>query len=190
MINNRFFNKPFLIILIISWLIAAAAYTLYYPRMEMYATATKMEERNADYMNQLIHRRELIGWKDRIVVRPNNDTVYSTAWIDLTKSGEPLVLTIPEVSDRYYSFQFLDMDTNVFEVLGSRNQQHGAFVITTKDWQGELPSNTQQLKLKKNSSWLIARYLVTGPEDLDKLHTIQEKIKLVTLSEFTSQREQ
>jgi len=189
MFINRFLNKTFFITLIISWLITAAVYTLYYPRMEMIATASKMEKRNADYINRLIHKRELIDWKDRMVVRPNNDTIYSSAWIDLTASGEPMVLTIPQVSDRYYSFQFLDMDTNVFEVLGSRTQQHGHIVITSKDWRGNLPNNTQQLKLRQNSSWMIARYLVTGPVDLDNIYAIQAKIKLETLSEFTLQRE-
>jgi hypothetical protein len=185
----RFLNKTFFITLFISWLITAAVYTLYYPRMEMIATAAKMEKRNTDYINRLIHKRELISWEDRMVVRPNNDTVYSSAWIDLTASGEPMVLTIPKVSGRYYSFQFLDMDTNVFAVLGSRTQQHGHVVITSNDWKGNLPSNTQLLRLKQNSSWIIDRYLATGTEDLDNIHAIQAKIKLETLSQFTLQRE-
>ena len=188
MVIYRFLNKVFFITLFISWLITAAVYTGYYPRMEMITTAAKMEKQNANYINRLIHKRELSGLKDRMVVRPNNDTVYSSAWIDLTESGEPMVLTIPKVSGRYYSFQFLDMDTNVFEVLGSRTQQHGHVVITSKDWKGNLPSNTQQLKLKQNSSWMIARYLVTGTEDLVNIYAIQAKIKLETLSEFTLQR--
>jgi hypothetical protein len=62
-------------------------------------------------------------------------------------------------------------------------------VITSNDWKGNLPSNTQQLRLKQNSSWIIARYLATGTEDLDNIHAIQAKIKLETLSQFTLQRE-
>src|SRR5215813_11921755 len=34
---------------------------------------------------------------------PNADTLYSTAWLDLSR--EPLVLSVPEVVDRFYAIQ-------------------------------------------------------------------------------------
>lgn len=39
----------------------------------------------------------------RTVVRPNADTIYSTAWLDLT--AEPVLLAVPPSNGRYFMIQ-------------------------------------------------------------------------------------
>ncbi len=52
------------------------------------------------------------------IFRPNTDTLYSRAALDL--SGGPVVLSVPDMGDRYFSFQLNDPYTNVVDYLGTR----------------------------------------------------------------------
>ena len=65
--------------------------------------------------------------------RPNVDTFYSLAELDL--SGGPVLLSIPDMGSRYYSFQLTDPYINVTDYIGSRTTGTGpgTYAIT---WTG------------------------------------------------------
>ncbi|MFZ4373251.1 MAG: DUF1254 domain-containing protein [Mycobacterium sp.] len=65
--------------------------------------------------------------------RPNTDTLYSRAVLDL--SGGPVVLSVPDMGDRYFSFQLNDPYTNAISYLGTRatGPGPGLYAIT---WDG------------------------------------------------------
>ena len=55
--------------------------------------------------------------RDRTIVAPNVDTLYSIAHLDLGRG--PVVLSHPAMGRRYFSFQFLDPYTNTIGYVGT-----------------------------------------------------------------------
>src|SRR5437773_6988618 len=52
-------------------------------------------------VNAFTHARQLAGPASRGVTAPNNDTLYSTAWLDLSEG--PIPLTLPRTGQRSFS---------------------------------------------------------------------------------------
>ena len=95
--------------------------------------------------NQLYHFREL---KDASHVdggSPNNDTIYSRSW--LYPKEEPVILTVPAITDRYHSVQLTDFMGDNFAYAGMRTTGDGAgtFAIFGKNWKGTLPAGVTPL---------------------------------------------
>ena len=89
-------------------------------------------------LNSLAHGRKLAGPRDTFV-SVNNDTVYSTAILDL--SAGPLRLDVPDADDRYYVLQFVDAWTNNFAYIGRRatGTAAGSYLIVGPGHHGDLP---------------------------------------------------
>lgn len=125
--------------------------------------------------NRLLHRQTLITAKTQTVTTPNNDTLYSPAWLDL--SAGPVTLRMPDVGERYVSYQFMDMYGNNFAVLGSRTTGGGACTVTIA---GPNDESHDPLALRSPTrwAWLLVRLLIDGPGDLDAAKAIQKGMSL------------
>jgi hypothetical protein len=158
--------------------IAAEAYTFGFPALEMqrvrYNTVFGQDTRGRAPINTFRHGRKLISAELREVTAPNNDTIYSSAWLDL--SAGPIELSIPPTGDRYYSFAFMDFFTNVFAVIGRRNKPGGnvSCFIAGPDWHGQPPQGAEFIRSPTNAVWLLARFLVDGPDDLPAVNMLQD----------------
>lgn len=133
------------------------------------------------WVNHLIHTRELLGPQHRQVVTPNNDTLYTNAWIDVSR--EPVVLEVPDFAGRYYVLGLLDFYTNPFGYVGSRTTGTGAgrFLLHGPDWGGEVPAGMHAVPCPTNAVWIIGRLLVDGDADLAVVHALQDAIALKRL---------
>ncbi|HTU82880.1 MAG TPA: DUF1254 domain-containing protein [Candidatus Acidoferrales bacterium] len=122
---------------------------------------------------------------DHRVTAPNADTLYSTAWLDVSK--EPVVLGIPDMHGRYYLMPMLDGYTNVFQVPGTRTTGTGAqkYLITGPGWHGSVPAGMTQYKAPTGLVWILGRIYCTGtPADYAAVHALQAKLSLVPLAAY------
>ena len=110
----------------------------------------------------------------KAVVRPNFDTLYSTAFLDLTK--EPMIVSVPNTAGRYYLLPMLDMWTDVFASPGWRTTgTHAAnFLVTPPAWTGDIPSGMTRISAPTPFVWIIGRTKTDGPQDYDAVHRYRQ----------------
>jgi len=123
----------------------------------------------------------------RTVVRPNFDTLYSSAWLDLTEG--PMVVSVPDTDGRYYLLPMLDMWTDVIASPGWRTTgtQMQTFLVTPPGWTGSVPDGVTQLKASTPYVWIIGRIKTDGPPDYDAVHKIQDALRLRPLSQIDNE---
>lgn len=171
-----------ILVAIATWLLGMTATVLFLPRGLMAGVEYKMRE--AGGTNQLLLNTALADHKRREVVRPNVDTLYGAAWLDLSET--PLLLEVPAMPNRYYSIQLLARDTSVREVLGTRatGKTAGSFLLSRegiRQCQGQ--SGHRQIQLPEDGYWLILRVAAMGPDDSE---AAGEAARGFSLREFDS----
>jgi hypothetical protein len=136
--------------------------------------------------NILRNKSTLLGPEYTTIVRPNNDTFYSMAWLNLT--GEPMILKVPAITDnRYYSFQIIDKYTHNIAYIGTRSTgfDAGVYMIVGPDWKGEKPEGINEIIVAEcNYLMALGRTQVSGPQDVEDAKAVQSGYQLQSLSEF------
>ncbi|WP_416051455.1 DUF1254 domain-containing protein [Cupriavidus basilensis] len=140
------------------------------------------------WINHFIHTRQLLGPQHRQVVTPNNDTLYSNAWMDLSQG--PLLLDVPDSLGRYYVLGLLDFYTNPFGYIGTRTTGNGRgrLLLHGPRWQGDVPAGATAIACPTDAVWLLGRVLVDGEADLPAVHALQDQFRLSTLAGASAAR--
>ncbi len=91
-------------------------------------------------VNQLFHLRRAADATDANNSSPATDFLYSVSWYDVRR--EPIIITIPESGDRYYSVQFMEYYSDIFAYAGTRatGGKAGRFLLADANWKGEAPA--------------------------------------------------
>lgn len=135
------------------------------------------------WVNQFTHTHRRLGPQDTEVVSPNNDTVYSNAWLDLSEG--PVIIETPEMRERYWTLGLLDAWTNPFAYVGRRTtgNRPQRTLVHGPAWRGVAPSDiTQTIAAPGDDVWLIGRHLVEDDgEDAARVRETQGRMRLVRL---------
>lgn len=166
---------------------AAHGYIYGYPLviMELTRRAFSQSAPMADGIsNNFNHNQGFPDHTFRNVVRPNNDTLYSVAWLDL--SQEPMILSVPETHGRYFVIPFMDAWTNVFATVGKRTHgsKPGEYMVTGPDWQGEIPDGLIQIEAPTNMLWTIGRIQTNGKSDIANVIALQQEFSFTPMSRY------
>lgn len=132
--------------------------------------------------NQFTHGRAFMPADYRRVVRPNVDTLYSTAALDL--GAEPVVLSVP-ASDRYFLLPIVSLWTDVFAVPGTRTTGANTardFLIAGPRWQGKVPDGLELIRSPTRLASIAGRTQTNGIADYDTVHALQAQYKVTPLS--------
>ena len=137
-------------------------------------------------LGQFAHFRQLPDASDQVVVGLNVDTLYSLANVDLAQG--PVVLSVPEMGDRYWLVQLIDAWNNVPAVPGSRTLggAGGNFAIVGPGWNEALPDGLTELRMPTSLGILAGRTYVSGAEDVTAVHALQDQFRLVPLKAWAS----
>ena len=116
------------------------------------------------------------------VADPNDDTLYSTAFLDL-RAG-PQLLSIPSMSGRYVNFQLLDMYTNTIADVGvlTDGGHGGSYTFVGPGWHGTIPKGVVRIDVPTPDAWLLGRTQVKGPADLLAAVELEAQYSLTALS--------
>lgn len=134
------------------------------------------------WVNQFTHTHRRLGPQDREVVSPNNDTVYSNAWLDL--SAGPVLIDSPDMGDRYWTLGLLDAWTNPFEYVGRRTtgNRRQRTLVHGPGWHGSVPQDVTQLIAAPGTDvWIIGRFLVDKDAEVATVSALQMQLRLSRL---------
>jgi hypothetical protein len=180
--------------------IGVNAYLYFYPLISFDVTrlySTNIEPNKEPLkapMNTFASATAYPSADNKFVVRVNFDTLYSIAYLDLTK--EPMVVSSPNTSGRYFLLPMLDAWTDVFASPGWRTTgtQAQTLLIAPQGWRPDLrdraieefklPKDTQRIDAPTPYTVIIGRTKTDGPPDYDAVHKIQAGYKVTPLSQW------
>lgn len=126
-------------------------------------------------INRHIHMRDLADERVRSVTAPNNDTLYTSAVLELSQT--PVRLVVPEHGERYLSVALMDMFTDQ-RMVGAHGRKGapGEYLIIGPD--SPVDDGPFVIRMPGNDAWLLARTFVAGVEDLEAARQMQSGISV------------
>jgi hypothetical protein len=123
--------------------------------------------------NRLLHRKPgQVDWPN-----PNLDVAYSEAWVVLDENS-CLLVTVPEITGRYYTVEFLNGWGETLANINERefaDHPNGLFAVVLKGSNVATPQGAQRLELPEKVTRVLAR--VELGADWDEAVALQRQFK-------------
>lgn len=128
------------------------------------------------------HSRRASDHTDKVHSSVTADLLYSAFWFDLRKG--PLVISVPDDGGTYFSLQFMEMYSDIFGYIGTRETagKAGKYLLAGKDWKGETPAGIAGVIRSPTPTGLIM--MRVGFADRTKLqgaHALQDQVRIERL---------
>jgi hypothetical protein len=144
-----------------------------------------------DGWNRLKAQTQLLDHTSEFIARPNNDTLYINATLDLTR--EAVILEAPAFDSKYVSLMATGYDHYVNIPLSSRDNDFAKptrvlfYSQRTPAYNGETVAGIDKI-VEMDGDFISAVYRVmphiSEPERLARIRESMEQVKVVTLSEY------
>ncbi|RMI30931.1 DUF1254 domain-containing protein [Nocardia stercoris] len=163
------------------------AYIYLYPLVTMHVTRAQQVNAPAGGSfgppNRFHHLRQFPDADFRGVVRPNFDTLYSSAWLDLDRT--PVRIRVPDSGGRFYMLPMLDAWTDVFANPGKRTTGTGPLdiVVAGPGERGPLPAGIPVITAPTPQVWVIGRTQTNGPRDFAAVNAFQDGMSIAEIRE-------
>lgn len=139
-------------------------------------------------LNRHVHVSDLSDHESRIVTAPNNDTLYTSAVLELSQG--PVEVRVPDSPSRYLSVAFMDMFNDQVAYIGTRATEGrgGVYWIIGPEQEVEVPPGVIRFDMAVNDLWMLARVFVAGENDLDAARKTQSQIQVQPVDEHNKGR--
>lgn len=125
------------------------------------------------------------------VVTPNATTLYGSGFLDLQNG--PIVVEVPEISDRYFSVQVMDQYGIFRMIVGSpfNGTQARKYILVPPGYEGNLPADfptTDIIQWESKTAYIVVRMAVeTGSDkEIKTINHYQDQVTTTPVSEWVA----
>lgn len=150
----------------------------YLQYQQMYRQVFDPTSSNYTGFNRFSHERNLAGPDYATFKVPNTDTLYSTAWINL--SNGPVEIDIPPTDLKYFTL-------NIFDIFGNPSNlsnrtigfKGGRFLLVPPGWKGSPKPGLTVYHAATVHLWILMRAFAQSPREVVKAREFQDAVKIV-----------
>lgn len=125
------------------------------------------------------HIDDLATPADRAIVVPNNDTLYSSGWYDLSHGDLQIDVPAMDHPTRYWNVMIMDAYGHQAYVCRRHHGVAGTRVRVTLDPQTQPRyDNSPVVTVGTPTVWVILRVLVESPADIEAARSMQRAIRI------------